>query len=99
MIKNFVYMYPEFWTLNYQPGLFGSYRLIFTFPLRVFKWTFTFEMLFIASWTEPFKPRQHALFGRTIVNAIQKRCLLTLSAYRHDVKRRNLVFWLFPTLR
>ena len=35
------------------------YGVIFTFPLRVFKWNFTFEMLFIASWTDLFKPRQH----------------------------------------
>ena len=35
------------------------YCVIFTFPLLVFKWTFTFEMSFIATWTDPFKPRQH----------------------------------------
>ena len=33
-------------------------EIIFTFPLQVFKWTFTFEMLVIASWTHLFKPRQ-----------------------------------------
>ena len=35
------------------------HTVIFTFPLRNFKWTFTFEMLFIDSWTDLFKPRQH----------------------------------------
>ena len=32
---------------------------IFTFPLRVFKWTITFEIRFIPSWTNRFKPHPH----------------------------------------
>ena len=35
------------------------YSDIFTFPLRVFKWTFTFEMWLIHSWTNRFKPHPH----------------------------------------
>ena len=39
--------------------LFRIHQVIFTFPLWVFKGTFTFEMSFIPSWTNRFKPHPH----------------------------------------
>ena len=55
--------------------------LIFTFPLRVFKWTFTFEMWFISSWTNQFKPHPHTrhLSGLTSSPSNNVACLLTFA--------------------
>ena len=52
---------------------------IFTFPLWVFKWTFTFEMWFITSWTNRFKPHPHTrhLSGLTSSPSNNVACLLT----------------------
>ena len=54
------------------------YCVIFIFPLRVFKWTFTFEMLFTASWTDLFKLRQYTrcLGGPTSKPSDNVVCLL-----------------------
>ena len=46
----------------------------------------------------------YASFEQANVKSIQQRCLFTdvwatLNTYRHDVKRGNLAFWLFQTLR
>ena len=52
---------------------------IFTFPLRVLAWTFTFEMLFIASWADLFEPREHmpCLGGPKSMPSNNVVCLLT----------------------
>ena len=54
---------------------------IFTFPLRVFKWTFTFEMWFIPSWTNRFKQHPHTrhLNGLTSSPLNNVACLLTFA--------------------
>ena len=54
---------------------------VFTFPLRVFKWTSTFEMWFITSWTNRFKPRPYTrhLSGLTSSPSNNVACLLTLA--------------------
>ena len=54
---------------------------IFTFPLRVFKCTFTFEMWFIPSWTNRFKPHPHTrhLSGLTSSPSYNVACLLTFA--------------------
>ena len=77
------------------------YLVIFTFPLRACKWTSTFEMWFIPSWTNRFKPHPHThhLSGLTSSPSNNVACLLTLNTYRYDVKSCNLAFWLFQTLR
>ena len=77
---------------------------IFTFPLRVFKSTFTFEMLFIATWTDLFKPRQHTrcLGGPTLTPSNNVVCLRTFHWRRARIvmtlNAGFLAFWLFPTL-
>ena len=50
-------------------------------PLRVFKWTSTFEMWFIPSWTNRFKPHQHTchLSGLTSNSSNSVTCLLTFT--------------------
>ena len=99
----------DVWTLSLMVSCSNSFlgtwqMLIFTFPLRVLKWTPTFEMLVIASWTDLFKPHQHTrcLGGPTSMPSINAVLFtdvcLTSSAYRHDVQRGTLAFWLFPTL-
>ena len=57
------------------------YYIIFTFPLRVFKWTFTFEMWFIPSWTTRFKPHPHThhLSGLRSSPSNNVACLLTFA--------------------
>ena len=54
---------------------------IFTFPLRVFKWTFTFEVWFIPSWTNWFKSHPHTrhLSGLTSSQSNNVACLLTFA--------------------
>ena len=58
-----------------------GYLLIFTFPLRVFKWTFTYEMWFIPSWTNRFKPHPHTrhLSGLTSSPSNNVACILTFA--------------------
>ena len=57
------------------------HKLIFTFPRRVFKWTSTFEMWFIPSWTNRFKPHPHKrhLSGLTSNPSNNVACLLTFT--------------------
>ena len=57
------------------------YRRIFTFPLRIFKWTFAFEMWFIPSWTNRFQPHPHMhhLSGLTSNPSNNVACLLTFA--------------------
>ena len=52
--------------------------VIFTFPLRVFKWTFTVEMPFIPARTNQFKPHPHTrhLSGPTSTVSNNVACLL-----------------------
>ena len=59
----------------------GSYAHIFTFPLRVFKWTFTFEMWFIPSWTNLFKPHPHTRLLSRLTSSPPNNvtCLLTFA--------------------
>ena len=54
---------------------------IFTFPLRAFKWTSTFEMWFIPSWTNRFKPHPHTrhLSGLMSSPSNNVACLLTFA--------------------
>ena len=54
---------------------------ISTLPLRVLKWTFTFEMWFIPSWTNWFKPHPHTrhLSGLTSSPSNNVACLLTFA--------------------
>ena len=56
-----------------------NYLLIFTFPLRVFKWTFRFEIWLIPSRTNRFKPHLHTrlLSGLTSSPSNIVACLLT----------------------
>ena len=58
-----------------------NHHIIFTFPPRVFMWTFTFEMWFIPSWTNRFKPHPYArhLSGLTPSPANNFACLLTFA--------------------
>ena len=57
------------------------YYVYCTFPLQVFKWTFTFEMWFIPSWTNGFKPQPHTrhLSGLTSSLSNNVACLLTFA--------------------
>ena len=66
------YIYQDTW---------GVHIIIFTFPLLVFKWTFTFEMWFIPSWTNRFKPHHHTrhLSGLTSSPSNSVACLLTFA--------------------
>ena len=59
--------------------LYKGHSCIFTFPLRIFKWTSTFEMWFIPSWTKWFKPHPHTrhLSGLTACPSNNVACLLT----------------------
>ena len=58
---------------------------IFTFPLWVFKWTFTFEMPFIPSWTKQFKPHPHTrhLSRPTSTPSNNAACLLMFAYVEH----------------
>ena len=51
------------------------------FIMRFFKWTFTFEMWFIPSWTNRFKPHPHTrhLSGLTPSPSKNVACLLTFA--------------------
>ena len=53
----------------------------FTFPLRIFKWTFSFEMWSIPSWTNRFQPHPHTrhLSGLTSSPSNNVACLLTFT--------------------
>ena len=55
--------------------------VIFAFPLWVFKWTSTFEMWFIPSWTNRFKPHPHTrhLSGLTSSPSNTVACLMTFA--------------------
>ena len=57
----------------------GAY--IFTFPLRAFKWTSTFEMWFIPSWTNRFKPHPHTRHSSGLTSSPSNNvaCLLTFA--------------------
>ena len=69
-------------TTNYQRHIYHCFHsLIFTFPLQVFKWTFTFEMWFIPSWTYLFKPHPHTrhLSGLTSSPCNNVACLLAFA--------------------
>ena len=58
-----------------------DHDVIFTFQLRVFKWTFAFEMWFIPSWTNRFKPHPHTrhLSGLTSSPSNYVACLLAFA--------------------
>ena len=58
-----------------------NYHRIFTFPLWVFKWTFTFEMWFIPSRTNRLKPHSHTchLSGLMSSPSNNVACLLTFA--------------------
>ena len=60
---------------------FATLQIIFTFPLWAFKWTFTFEMWFIPSWTNRFKPHPHTrhLSGLASSPSNDVACLLTFA--------------------
>ena len=79
----------------------SEYELIFTFPLRVFKWTFTFEMWFIPSWTNRFKPHPHTrhLSGLTSNPSNNVACLQTFAWRWTRIAMTLSAFWLFQTLR
>ena len=75
------------------------------FPLRVFKWTSTFEMWFIPLWTNRFKPHPHTrhLSGLTSSPFYNVACLLTfawrLTRIAMTFSAEIWRFWLFQTLR
>ena len=98
---SFLNLVPRLWhshehDWNLLDSLISNYKQIFTFPLRVFKWTFSFEMLFIASWTDLFKPLQQTCYlggpTSTPSNNIVADVCLTLNVHRHGVKCRTLAF-------
>ena len=70
----------KYQNFGYWP-VYSIHPIIFTFPLRVFKWTFTFEMWFIPSWTNRFKPHPHTrhLSGLTSRPSNNVTCLLTFA--------------------
>ena len=73
----------RFWKIGAMSDRLHSWRhrLIFTFLLRVFKWTFTFEMWFIPSWINRCKPHPHTrhLSGLTSSPSNNVACLLTFA--------------------
>ena len=56
-------------------------NFIFTFPLRILKWTFAFEMWFIPSWTNRFQPHPFTrhMSGLTSSPSNNVACLLTFA--------------------
>ena len=80
-----IYMYLPKWKfwIQLSPKFhpYFIYLIIFTFPLRVFKWTSTFEMWFIPSWTNRFKPYPHTrhLSGLTFSTSNNVASLLTFA--------------------
>ena len=68
-------------TWPFLTRLLDNTHYIFTFPLRVFIWTSTFEMWFIPSWTNRFKPHPyiHHLIGLTASPPNNVACLLTFA--------------------
>ena len=67
---------------------------IFRFRLRVFKWTFTFEMLFIRPWTNQYKPHRHM---RRFANHYQRQpiTLFVYGRFPHIPMTLNAEIWLF----
>ena len=75
-------IFEQLWKGTTQGSFLWSllkFHQIFTFPLRVFKWTSSFEMWFIPSWTNRFKPHPHTrhLSGLTSSPSNNAACLLT----------------------
>ena len=83
---------------EYVNQIYVIYEAIFTFPLRVFKWTFTFEMWFIPSWTNGFKPHPHTrhLSGLTSGLSNNVACLLTFAwRWTHIAMTLSAEIWRF----
>ena len=60
----------------------------------------SFLMFFISQWKTLSRDQKGNAYGRGGVITSQWRCLFTLAvvtlvAYRHDVRRESLTFWLF----
>ena len=71
---------------------------IFTYSLRVFKWTFTFEMWFIPSWTNRIKPHPHTrhFSGLTPSPSNNVACLLIFAwRYKRIAMTLSAEIWRF----
>ena len=76
----------------------SAFEYLFTFPLRVFKWTSTFETWFIPSWTNRFKPHPHTrhLNGLTSSPSNNVACLLTfVRRWTHITMTLSAEIWRF----
>ena len=118
LITVYIVICTAFFALNAKPKILCKiiantnelqhipvYFIIFTFPLRVLKRTFTFAIVFILHEQHRFTRRHMAPMDARHLGVPTSRpsnnvfCLLTLTSYHHDVKRGDLAHSMFQNLR